>query len=149
MATIHRGSADEQNHQRMPRNVLIVNEDRATREVFCSVLCHHGYDAAAVESGDVALARMADLAVDLVIMEDPRYLPGGATLLSTVRASQAFAGTKILLATSRGPRLGPSGAGEYDGFLLKPVRMPVLLAEVERLIGPADPAADVPLPVRP
>ena len=56
------------------KHLVLVEDEAALREVIAEQLRDHGYQVEAVESGEAALARLADFAFDILVTD--LRLPG-------------------------------------------------------------------------
>lgn len=133
---------------RDPREILIVEDDFETAEVVCAVLENAGYSATAVDSGAMALSKIADSEPDLMLLD--LRLPDihGVDLLRQVRAT-SFLPIIIMSGSPDGYKVKALDAGA-DDYLPKPFSHAELVARVGALLRRVDwtPTAEPKLIVR-
>ena len=113
--------------------ILLVEDDRDLRPLLEHVLLSAGYEVTAVETVKSAVSLIEAQPFDLVFTDVS--LPDGSGL--TVADKAKAAGIKELVITGYGLRL-PAGSLETYHYLLKPVRVPELLKEVECRLNEQD-----------
>ena len=77
------------------RQILIVEDDEETAEVVCTLLNQAGYNAVAVDSGEVALSEIASTQPDLVLLDIGLPDIDGMEVLKQVR-SHSFLPMSVL-----------------------------------------------------
>ena len=115
-------------------NILVAEDDRDLRELFCSVLTDHGYHALPAENGEEALHIRDDAQVDLIITDLMMPRLDGYELVRMLRDSGDT--TPILIITARseasdireGFRLGS------DDYMIKPINVNEMIWRVEALL---------------
>src|SRR5688572_28088918 len=82
------------------RSVLIVDDDRDTREMYCESLRAEGFETSAAQSGEAAL-RLAASAMPAVIVTDLRLRGSidGLELTRRLRAGSAAQSVRIIVLT--------------------------------------------------
>lgn len=121
--------------------VLVVEDDEKSRRLLTDVLAYHGYDVAAVGSGEEALqeARAAPPAAALLDIQ----LPGisGLDLLAALRDAQCCGSALPVVAVTASvmdqDRKKILAAG-FDAFISKPVNIRELLKTLHELLTRAD-----------
>jgi CheY-like chemotaxis protein len=103
-------------------SILIVNDDLNSCKLFKTYCTMAGYDAWSVESAEQALAQLATVHPDLIILD--MKLPGmnGMTLLHTLKANPATCDIHVVATTvyyEQYDRKQVMEAGA-DGFLIVP-----------------------------
>jgi CheY-like chemotaxis protein len=103
--------------------VLIVDDERANRQLLEIMLEPEGYEVATATSGDEALAMVARQAPDLIVLDV--MMPGmnGYMVTARLKADPVTRAIPVLVLSSlddRSSRAHGLGAGA-DGFLSKPV----------------------------
>ena len=120
------------------RDVLIVDDDRDTREMYCESLRADGFEVRTARSGEDVL-RLAPDAMPAVVVTDLR-LRGkidGLELARRLRAENHNPSMRIIMLTgaSLGDEQARAKAAGCDRFLLKPC-LPEALANEIREIAP-------------
>ena len=119
--------------------ILVVEDDALVREMLSTMLIEHGYEVHIADSGDKALAAMANHPMDLVVTD--MFMPGmtGLEIINTLK--ERSKGTKII-AISGGMRhfqgsdsLAMARAMGADKTMSKPVPMTQLIGAVTDLVG--------------
>lgn len=116
---------------------LLVADDKATsRELIRSVLEDCGYAITEASDGIEALRYAREIEPDLIILD--LHMPGvdGFGVLAELRRDGRFAATPIMALTAsamQGDRERALAAG-FDSYVSKPIPLPTLRAEVERLV---------------
>ncbi len=114
--------------------ILVVEDEEAIRGGLCDVLVYHGWDPAAVESGEEGLERGLGEKFDLVILD--LMLPGLSGLDVCSRLREKIPALPILMLTAKGSeddvvkglRCGA------DDYVTKPFSVRELVARVEALL---------------
>ena len=106
-----------------PADVLIVDDERANRELLQIMLEPEGYELSVAASGEEALASVAKHPPDLVVLDI--MMPGmsGYVVTSRLKANPATRHIPVLVLSSlddQSSRAQGAGTGA-DGFLSKPV----------------------------
>lgn len=114
--------------------ILVVEDERNTREFIERALREAGYNVDAVASGREGLLMASSEDYDLLLLD--RMLPqvDGLTIVRTLRASKSGVPVLILSALGEvGDRVEGLRAGS-DDYLVKPFALSELLARVEALL---------------
>jgi CheY-like chemotaxis protein len=123
--------------------ILVVEDEAEVRAVWVEALEEAGYAVTAFGLGADALARMAELAPDLILLD--MMMPGmdGYEFLARLRTNPGSAGIPLLIISAVGESLSRS-LEERDartlgvaGILAKPLDLRTLLGHVERIVGSA------------
>ena len=115
-------------------HILVVDDDQAVRDSLKRSLEYNGYDVSAAEDGVQALARLAAVRPDAVIMDVMMPRLNGLETTRMLRA--AGNDVPILVLTARdavGDRVDGLDAGG-DDYLAKPFALDELLARVRALL---------------
>jgi CheY-like chemotaxis protein len=120
----------------MAKRILVVEDDEKSRRLLADVLGYHGYDVAAVESGeqglDEARARVPDAALldiqlpgisGFDVLAELRSWSCGKLPVVAVTASAMDQDRKMILAAG------------FDAYVAKPVNIRQLLQTLEQLFA--------------
>ncbi|HEY7520004.1 MAG TPA: response regulator [Methylomirabilota bacterium] len=121
----------------MAKRVLVVDDHPLLRDVQVLLLREAGYAATALSGAREALARLADLRPDLIVLD--MSMPGmdGHQFLRRLRADDVWRGLPVIVATGlTADEMAPIVEQDCD-VLAKPFTDVALLASVRRLIGDA------------
>jgi two-component system, OmpR family, response regulator MprA len=119
---------------RVPARVVVVDDDEALRDAVRRALRLEGYDVELAGDGAEALARLAGMSADLVVLDVLMPVLDGVTVCRRLRASGDP--TPILMLTARdavSDRVVGLDAGA-DDYLTKPFALEELLARVRALL---------------
>lgn len=139
--------------------VLVVDDNAINRMIMTEQMVHWGFDSCAVESAAEGL-RVLEAAADMGLNVDCAIIdfqmPGtsGLEMVRTIRASQTFGATPIIMLSSVDQSLSEAGFGELsvDAHLIKPTRATSLMETLVRTIQKhrgKDDGAETALPVKP
>jgi DNA-binding response OmpR family regulator len=119
----------------MAKHILVIEDMKYLREIQVLLLAEAGYTATGFEDAGEALARLPDLAPDLIVLD--LGLPGmdGRQFLARLRATAAWARLPVLISTGRRP--DDLAFGEHLDLLSKPFTDESLLTRVRAMIGSA------------
>jgi DNA-binding NtrC family response regulator len=116
------------------RRVLIVDDDRAMREMLGSLFVEHGYEVETDASADLALARLADHDFD-VVLSDIR-MPGRSGVEMVVEVKRLRPQTPVILMTAFGSVASAAEAmraGAFD-YITKPFEPDVVIFALDRAV---------------
>ncbi|SCJ40321.1 Heme response regulator hssR [uncultured Eubacterium sp.] len=115
-------------------NILVVEDDRDLRELFCTVLVDHGYTAIPAADGEEALDILDSSYVDLIISDIMMPKMDGYALTKTLREANFM--MPVLMITAR-----ESPADKREGFragtddyMVKPIDVNEMIWRVEALL---------------
>src|SRR5262245_11522751 len=119
------------------QRVLIVEDEQHLAEGLRFNLEAEGYEAAVVDTGEAALARLLDQearAFDLVVLDV--MLPGkdGFAVVSELREARQFVPVLMLTARGRPEDVLNGFAAGADDYLPKPTELAILLARIGGLL---------------
>lgn len=99
---------------------LVVEDNKDEATIFARALENAGFETEIIRSGDAALARLAVVVPDLVVL-DLRlpYIPG-TDVLRRIRSDGRLAETHVIVVTGD-PQMAENLAGEVDLVLIKPI----------------------------
>lgn len=113
--------------------VLIIDDDLETANLFKTVLSLVGYECEILLSAKLALARLASNVPDLILLDLRLGLDiGGEDILYQIRANPRFSQTRVIVITAF-PNIAETIANLADLVLLKPVEVEQLSSLVERI----------------
>ncbi len=126
----------------MARRILIVEDDEKSRRLLSDVLAFHGYEVAAVSSGEEGVRTAMANKPDAALLDI--QLPGisGFEVLAGLREPQCCGARLPVVAVTASvmeqDRKKILSAG-FDAFVSKPVNIRDLLATLNQLFVEADP----------
>ncbi len=111
---------------------LVIEDHEDISALFCMVLQEAGFQTEIIGSGDEAVARLADMVPDVVILD--LHLPGvqGDQILHQIRNDERMAETRVVVITAYAA-LARTLQDEADLVLIKPVSLNLLRRLVGRL----------------
>jgi two-component system phosphate regulon response regulator PhoB len=121
----------------VPKQILVVDDEPYLRDVQVLVLKAAGYAATALDTAAEALARLADIRPDLILLD--LSLPGmdGRQFLARLRASALWQNLPVIVSTGL-PADDVAPLVELGTDVLpKPFSDTTLLTHVRQLIGEA------------
>jgi CheY-like chemotaxis protein len=118
------------------KKVLVADDKATSRELIRTVLESRGYTVSEAADGLEAVRPARESAPDLIILD--LHMPGldGFGVLQELRRDEKFATTPIMALTAsamQGDRARALAAG-FDSYVSKPIPLPALREEVERLL---------------
>ncbi|MEP7070260.1 MAG: response regulator [Usitatibacter sp.] len=126
----------------MPRRILIVEDDEKSRRLLTDVLAFHGYEVAAVRSGEEGLRTASANVPDAALLDI--QLPGisGFEVLAGLREPRCCGARLPVVAVTASvmdqDRKKILAAG-FDAFVSKPINIRDLLATLNQLFVKAQP----------
>lgn len=121
------GEADSDGH-----TILVVDDERAVRSLFATVLRRSGFEAIEAASGPEALATIAEHRVAAVLLDSRMPEMDGVEVLRELRAKERTRTLPVIFVTGEGEvdrRVRALEAGA-DDYLAKPVSTAELIARV-------------------
>jgi CheY-like chemotaxis protein len=118
------------------KKVLVADDKATSRELIRTVLESRGYAVSEAADGLEAVRQAGEILPDLIILD--LHMPGldGFGVLAELRRDRRFAATPIMALTAsamHGDRARALAAG-FDSYVSKPIPLPALREEVERLL---------------
>ena len=106
-------------------SALIIEDDKKLVRIFEHALRTAGFETEIVQSGDAALARLADTTPAIVVLD--LHLPNvsGSDILHQIRADDRLTETRVILATAD-VLMASSLRDEVDIVLVKPISYDLL-----------------------
>ena len=117
--------------------ILLVEDDESNIEIYSEYLSVWGYRLIVACSGSEALARLADDAPDLILMDIQLPEIDGLTTIRRLRQNEAFLETPIIAITAlamHGDREKCLAAGA-DEYFSKPVQLRELVLTIDRFLA--------------
>jgi signal transduction histidine kinase/CheY-like chemotaxis protein/purine-cytosine permease-like protein len=129
----------------MRRRILIVDDQAPQRKMLAEMLIPMGFDILEADSGAACLAEIAAHPPDLVLLDIAMPVMDGWTVSRAIRdAGHANLPIIIVSANAFDMAAGRAEFPCHDGFIVKPVSLPELLAKIKlhlRLDWIADPVS--------
>ena len=115
-------------------HILVVEDDRELREMFCMVLADHGYTPLQASNGEEALSVIADHYIDLMISDVMMPNMDGYELARELRSAGYT--LPILMITAKGQQSDKRDGflAGTDDYLVKPVDVNEMLWRVSALL---------------
>ncbi|MBC7810649.1 MAG: response regulator transcription factor [Burkholderiales bacterium] len=123
--------------QEQTRQILIVEDDDDTAEVVCSLLAHAGYNAVSVDRGEDALAEIAAMSPDLVLLDINLPDINGLEVLRQIR-TRSFLPMIVMSGYNRDRDKVVALEAGADDFMEKPFQPEELIARVKALLRRVD-----------
>jgi CheY-like chemotaxis protein len=118
------------------KQILIVEDKPASRELLRTVLERQGYGVAEAEDGDDALVKLREYVPDLVLLDLQMPARNGYDVLKEIRKDPRLAQVPVVAITANAmpeDREKVLAAG-FTGYIPKPVALARLREEVHRLL---------------
>jgi CheY-like chemotaxis protein len=118
--------------------VLIIEDDRDSRDMLCTWLQQHGYGTITAADGREGLEKLESAPADLSLILLDLMMPGmtGWQFRASQRADRRFRKVPIVVMTAHP---NPAGEAEWldpEEVLLKPIDLQAVLNVVSRCCGP-------------
>src|SRR5689334_15785464 len=121
---------------------IVVEDDPGVGGVYIEALKQAGFTAELFSNGRAALARLAVVVPDVVLLDLNLPVVSGETILQAIRADERLAGTRIIVTTGESHR-AQEMESRADLVLVKPVSAIQLSDLAARMILPSTgPLAD-------
>jgi CheY-like chemotaxis protein len=121
------------------KRILIVDDEPQVLELFSALLRESGYEVETAENALGAIAAVVRAAPDLILADIQMPIVGGMELAYELKSHIDSRPIPVIAFTGHdGPELREAArkAG-YDGFLPKPTKPGVFVAQVAKLLGGA------------
>ena len=119
----------------MLSNVLIIDDDEGTRNLFSTVLSDAGYLVEAVGKGKDAIKLCKEGPFDIALIDIELPDIKGIELLKTLRELQPKMVNIIVTGHPSIENAVKSVNEKADGYLLKPVKIPEMLEMIKKVLG--------------
>ncbi len=125
----------------MSREIVIVDDHEAVRDALLGMVEEAGYAAVAFSTGSAALVRIAEHRPALVLLDMMMPEIDGADFLARLRQLRDGGSVPVIIVSAlghllQGLRRSEVNAAGVSEVLPKPVSYTVLIAAVQRVIGP-------------
>lgn len=119
------------------KTILIVDDSSGVRKFVMFSLKNHGYRVIEAEDGQDALEKLRDQTVDMVITDLNMPHMDGFSLIRTLRQTDEFRATPILiLTTEEGQRERTLGVeAGANAYIVKPFKPAEILAIVQQYLA--------------
>lgn len=111
--------------------LLVVEDDFRLRNVFSEVLSRNGYSVLQAANGREGVFLAQEHLPDLVLTDLAMPILDGWGVLAAIRSDPRTAAIPVVAISAN---LDAEAIARFDGALRKPMRLPELLAEVERML---------------
>jgi CheY-like chemotaxis protein len=118
--------------------ILVADDKASSRELVRTVLEHCGYEVIEAANGADALRMARENEPALILLDIQMPALDGFGVVEQLRTDPRFHSTPIVALTASamyGDREKALAAG-FSGYITKPIRLPFLREEVERLLAP-------------
>ncbi len=115
--------------------VLVIEDDKDVAEFYSHALAASGVETEIIRTGEAALARLAAVVPDAVLL-DLKLSPhiSGTDILHHIRADKRLAKTRVIVVTGH-PDLAETVKAEADLVLIKPIDVSQLNDMVARFLA--------------
>jgi CheY-like chemotaxis protein len=114
--------------------VLIVDDDRAIRELLADVLADEGYDARAADNGQTALAVLGEWPADLIVLDMAMPVMDGTAFRAVQLSHPEWRSIPVVVLSATAGFLSEDATIGAKAVLGKPFEVEELLGLVERWI---------------
>jgi two-component system response regulator MprA len=118
----------------MAEKVLVVDDDRAIREVLRTLLEREGYEVVLGSSGEEAIRLAESEKPHLIILDAKMPDLDGVEASWRLRSQEDTRSIPIIVATAFGDVLAGAADAGIDDFAMKPFHPPELLMQVKGLL---------------
>jgi two-component system chemotaxis response regulator CheY len=122
----------------MAKNILIVDDSAAVRQVVGIALRQAGYDVTEAGDGKQALAKLTGQKVHLILSDVNMPNMDGITMVKAIKQMPAYKFTPIVMLTTESED-GKKKAGQEAGakaWIVKPFKPEQLIGVVQKLVLP-------------
>ena len=115
-------------------NILVAEDDKDLRELFCSVLNDSGYHAVLAENGEEALRLRDSVQIDLIITDIMMPRMDGLELIRALRETGDTTPVLIITARSAASDMREGFRIGTDDYMVKPINVNEMVWRVEALL---------------
>ena len=116
------------------KTLLVADDEYAIVEALTALLEDEGYRVVTAANGEEALARLAELTPDLLLLDVMMPLLDGREVLRVMRENAAWATIPVIVMSAAARPMSPAQLGTAT-FLRKPFDLSVLLGLIERRLA--------------
>jgi len=119
------------------KKILVADDKASSRELVRTVLEHAGYEVFEAADGAEAVQQARAVQPDLIFLDLQMPALDGFGVIGKLREEERFQSVPIVALTAnamQGDEEKAITAG-FSGYITKPLRLPFLRSEVERLLG--------------
>jgi two-component system, cell cycle response regulator DivK len=112
---------------------VVIEDDKDLSFIFSEALRYAGFEVEAIIDGGKALARLAEISPDLIVLD--MYLPhvSGLNILRQIHADQHLVIARIMIVTAD-TLLAEEVRAKADVVLVKPIGFAQILENAQRLV---------------
>ena len=123
-----------------PRKVLVVDDVQANRELLREWLTQTGLDVLEGEDGEQALRMAREERPDVILLDLHMPTMDGYSALKLLRENPGTAAIPVFImtATATSEEAAKAERAGFDGYLTKPLDLPILLTELSRFLPRKD-----------
>ena len=123
----------------MSKNILHIDDEQPIRAIVADMLAIHGYRIRSVATLEEALAAVRAEAPDLIISDLQLQAADGLEILAQLHAIKQWTPVIVLTGVLMDPKVVRETVGALvSAYIEKTGPLSAVVAEVQRLIGPAD-----------
>ncbi len=115
--------------------MLVVDDEFGVAEVLETLLTEEGYRVMTASNGRQALARLAEMRPDAVLLDYMMPLLDGVGVLRAIQANSALAGLPVVVMSSLPESAVQERFTGHAAFLRKPFRISEVLATLTRVLS--------------
>jgi DNA-binding response OmpR family regulator len=134
------GSVRETSGGNMVRSVLIVDDEPNVVRSLQFLMTKAGYAVRVARDGEQALDEIAKTQPDLVLLDAMMPKRDGFDVCQTIRANPRWTGVRVIMLTAKGRDIEREKgmAMGADDYITKPFSTKEVVAQVEKVLGPAE-----------
>ncbi len=120
----------------MPHTILIVDDEPVAREFARKKITDNGYHVLTAANGEEALTALGQARPDLILLDVEMPKMNGYTFIAELAKKNLDPKIPVVVLTAH-EELGPIFKRHgVRGYLIKPLKVEVLLAKIQEVIGP-------------
>ena len=115
-------------------HILVVEDNRDLRELFCSALNENGYRALGADNGERALEILSDTVIDLIVADIMMPKTDGFALTKYLRDAGIYCPLLIVTARDDYDSLQKAFTLGADDYMVKPINVNEMLIRIKALL---------------